>query len=708
MEQEPGEDPERQDPEHDGRPDPDGGRDDDGSEDDGSDFGSWEELEGTLAAAKALGEVLSGFEPGGTWDRHPPGPELAAALAAAAGRGGRWGVATGQQLIGLLRGMAAQQSWVSAGLLEMLRTLIRDDALSNPGGPRHGDLPDEWDEGLTREVALALAVSAQSADKMMRAAWELGARLPDVDRLLKDGTLDLPRARMIAEVFQDLSDIDAAKAEALLLPHLTEEPRKTYTQIERLATAIAVTVDPDLAERQRQAALKHRSRVTMFREQLGTASLSGRDLPVEEALAAYSNLSARAEQYKQSGVFPDESMDRLRATAYLDLLNRVSAEDRIAYGRLPADAPATSPDDTAATSSGDTAAAGPGAAGGTSPCPCHECDGSCAPPDDALSDESDDDDPEEDEPGGGFPDDEPGGSGQPGGGPGRGSGPRGAGNGGSGSSGGDERVGDPDAAAPPPQPSPPQPSLPRAPLPEPDSGPPPKLTDLIFPLVTLLGHAERPGEGHGLGTLDPALCRALAATAARSPWTTICVTITNHDGIAIGHGCAKPHRQPRKHSWFARPPGGPPPPLVSLPARINLTITAGRLAELRAQQRGGPPDPLGWALAQPDIPAGRPTRGRAGARGGGRAAGNALARLPARPPGDADWCGPWTLTVPTGQVYDVTIGPVPTYECDHRNESHAYKPNDTLRHLVQVRDHTCTFPTCNRHARESDFEHGAP
>jgi hypothetical protein len=51
---------------------------------------------------------------------------------------------------------------------------------------------------------------------------------------------------------------------------------------------------------------------------------------------------------------------------------------------------------------------------------------------------------------------------------------------------------------------------------------------------------------------------------------------------------------------------------------------------------------------------------------------------------------------------------VPTYDCDHRNESHAYKPNATLRHLVQIRDYCCTFPPCSRHARESDFEHAVP
>jgi hypothetical protein len=31
-----------------------------------------------------------------------------------------------------------------------------------------------------------------------------------------------------------------------------------------------------------------------------------------------------------------------------------------------------------------------------------------------------------------------------------------------------------------------------------------------------------------------------------------------------------------------------------------------------------------------------------------------------------------------------------------------------LRHLVQVRDGDCTFPSCTRHARDADFEHCQP
>ena len=69
--------------------------------------------------------------------------------------------------------------------------------------------------------------------------------------------------------------------------------------------------------------------------------------------------------------------------------------------------------------------------------------------------------------------------------------------------------------------------------------------DLIVPLATLLGLAERPGEIHGFGLLDPALARELAAAAAASPRTEVCVTVTSPEGYAIGHGCARPDRTPR-------------------------------------------------------------------------------------------------------------------------------------------------------------------
>ena len=44
----------------------------------------------------------------------------------------------------------------------------------------------------------------------------------------------------------------------------------------------------------------------------------------------------------------------------------------------------------------------------------------------------------------------------------------------------------------------------------------------------------------GIGPIDPDLARDLAAAAARNPRSTWCVTVTDRQGHAIGHGCARP------------------------------------------------------------------------------------------------------------------------------------------------------------------------
>jgi hypothetical protein len=75
---------------------------------------------------------------------------------------------------------------------------------------------------------------------------------------------------------------------------------------------------------------------------------------------------------------------------------------------------------------------------------------------------------------------------------------------------------------------------------------------LTIPEATVTGRAGRPGELGGIGPVDPDLARDLAAAAARNPRSTWCVTVTDKDGHAVGHGCARPARR--------RAPGGHDPP----------------------------------------------------------------------------------------------------------------------------------------------------
>ena len=79
--------------------------------------------------------------------------------------------------------------------------------------------------------------------------------------------------------------------------------------------------------------------------------------------------------------------------------------------------------------------------------------------------------------------------------------------------------------------------------------------NLTVPAATLTGRADRPGELSGIGPVDPDLARDLAAAAARNPRSAWCVTVTDQDGHAVGHGCARPAA--RRKPDGPDPPGGP-------------------------------------------------------------------------------------------------------------------------------------------------------
>jgi hypothetical protein len=624
----------------------------------------------TLAPARD--PRLSGFAKDGEWDVRPPSATLAAVLEAVSGSEWCCPGATRDEMFGMLRQAQALESWAAAVKAGVLRSLIRDDDQPLPGGGYHGDLPDGWTKSLTHDAALALSMPAVSADNLMWVAWDLQARLPGTGDLLAAGILTFAKAKVIHEAFLLLSDENAARAEAMILADL---PGKTYGQVKRLAEQAAITVDPESATRRREHAERNNARVTMFREDSGAVALSGRDLPTDQALAAHARVCARAQEYKDSGAFPgDTGMDQFRVAAYLDLLNGKTAEARIASGQLDT---ITRTDDAAATEGGkrdtdeagkrDTDEAAPEETGD------EKQSGPEAPHpsrDDPGDDDPGDDDPGDDDPGDNEPDgdgpDEDGSDDAPGGRP------------------GGDSPGSPSGGWP-------------------GQGLPPRLLDLVLPLATLLGLAERPGESHGLGPLDPGLCRELAVAAVGSPWTRLCVTVTDAEGIAIGHGCARPPRDTKAGTpgRAGQPVGtrhGTPTGLV-LPAQANLTITAARLTELATAAPPTPPAPPG----SPGSP------GPAGSADEPRPPGQpswTLIRVSG--PGPSNEFGTWALTLPDGRQLTVVLESMPTYDCDHRHQSHAYQPNDRLRHLVQVRDYTCTFPTCNRHAKESDFEHAVP
>jgi hypothetical protein len=177
--------------------------------------------------------------------------------------------------------------------------------------------------------------------------------------------------------------------------------------------------------------------------------------------------------------------------------------------------------------------------------------------------------------------------------------------------------------------------------------------NLTVPLGTANGRAERPGEAAGFGAVDPDVARQLVRDAAADPRSTWCVTVTDQRGQPIGHGCARPAR--------AGPDGSTGPALGDQPGHPALTL----------ERDHGPPGEPGE-------------------------------------PGEAGGYGRWRLRLGGRRELVVDIGPVPVLHCDHWDESPGYRPRARLRHLVEIRDGECTYPTCRRAARRCDFEHAVP
>ena len=165
--------------------------------------------------------------------------------------------------------------------------------------------------------------------------------------------------------------------------------------------------------------------------------------------------------------------------------------------------------------------------------------------------------------------------------------------------------------------------------------------NLTVPATTLLDLADRPGELAGIGPVDPDLARDLAAAAAANPKTTWCVTVTDQDGQAIGHGCARPEpRNKRGKTGTTGTTGGPDPPGSTSRPRFRFT----------PDRRDGPPG--GW--------------------------------------------GTWRLAtgVPGRPDLILRLAPIATDPCDHRYQARGHDPGVLLRHLTQIRYATCTGPGC--------------
>jgi hypothetical protein len=187
--------------------------------------------------------------------------------------------------------------------------------------------------------------------------------------------------------------------------------------------------------------------------------------------------------------------------------------------------------------------------------------------------------------------------------------------------------------------------------------------NLTIPAATLLDLADRPGAISVLGPIDPWLARDLAAAAAQNPKSTWCVTVTDQDGHAVGHGCARPEPKSQRTQ------------------NQRAQDQQPQSQQTQGQRTGRPPP------------------------GGG----SAFSFTPEKRAGPNDGYGTWRLRTPgCGPDLIIDLEPIAGPDCDHRHESRGHDPGVKLKHLTQIRYATCTAPGCRRPASQSDYEHNIP
>jgi Domain of unknown function (DUF222) len=269
----------------------------------------------------------AGFGQGQPLDALAPSTALSGLADEASAENRAFPNVTDDQLMGLIgarQRLAARQQWeLLTAVAEFLHR--RPD----PGSARAaGGMPTVWDEHAGAELAVQLHLTTGAAEGLLSLAHDLAVKLPLTSAALRDGIIDLEKARTIAWYCFALTPAEARAAEKILLG-LEGVEEMTWGMIrDRIARAV-IEVNPAAARKRREEAAKDK-RVEIGTELSGNSQLAGRELPPAAVLAASENMTARALELRAAGV--GGGMDELRALAYLEALGALNPLDHISGG----------------------------------------------------------------------------------------------------------------------------------------------------------------------------------------------------------------------------------------------------------------------------------------------------------------------------------------------------------------------------------------
>jgi hypothetical protein len=174
------------------------------------------------------------------------------------------------------------------------------------------EVPDEFGPDETRA---ALVWSRRRSDTTFERAWDVHRRLPALGEAMLAGWLDEPRAAAFIRWTAGLTGEQAQRVCDLLLP---QAPGWTVGELVEQIQRLAMAIDPEWAERRYREAVRRR-RVVGVRNDDGTASVSGLDLPVDRAAAGCERIDVLARACKRAG--DRRHINHIRADLFLGSLD---------------------------------------------------------------------------------------------------------------------------------------------------------------------------------------------------------------------------------------------------------------------------------------------------------------------------------------------------------------------------------------------------